>query len=164
MSIARKIDEEDCVLAVQIRHPDETPIAELDAFIARARTEPIGNFGDFRRILRISRYPGPVRRWLWWLALHSCPAWRARYVGTFGISSIGALGSSALHMLSPMTTTLSYGTIEPDGSLEVRLFYDHRVLDGVQPAAALRDLEQTLVGPIRDELLAGGGGDLCRAA
>jgi len=43
-----------------------------------------------------------------------------------------------------MTTTLTYGTLHADGSLDVRLFYDHRVLDGVQPALALRDLEQTL--------------------
>ena len=36
--------------------------------------------------------------------------------------------------------------------MPVRLFYDHRVLDGVQPAAALQELEETLRGPILEEL------------
>jgi hypothetical protein len=51
-----------------------------------------------------------------------------------------------------MTTTLTYGVFAEDGSVTVRLFYDHRVLDGVQPARALQDLEQTLCGPILEEL------------
>jgi hypothetical protein len=59
-----------------------------------------------------------------------------------------------------MTTTLTYGDFAPDGSILVRLFYDHRVLDGVGPAAALAELERVLCGPILAELR----GELSQAA
>jgi pyruvate/2-oxoglutarate dehydrogenase complex dihydrolipoamide acyltransferase (E2) component len=59
-----------------------------------------------------------------------------------------------------LTTTLSYGQFAPDGSIDVRLFFDHRVMDGADPSAALVELERMLRGPILAELR----GDLCRAA
>jgi hypothetical protein len=78
--------------------------------------------------------------------------WRLRHMGTFGLSAIGALGSSALHMLSPLTTTLTYGVFAPDHSVTARLYFDHRVLDGVESALALEGLDQELRGSIVDEL------------
>ena len=60
--------------------------------------------------------------------------------------------ATSLHTLSPLTTTITFGVIEPDGSVLVRLFYDHRVLDGVQPSEALRELEEALNGGILHEL------------
>ena len=61
---------------------------------------------------------------------------------------------TALHPLSPLTTTLTYGVIGPDGSCDVRLVYDHRVLDGAVVARALARLEEELTGPVCDELRA----------
>jgi hypothetical protein len=55
-------------------------------------------------------------------------------------------------VLSPLTTTLTFGVFDADGSALVRLFFDHRVFDGVQPAAALEELERTLCGAIVEEL------------
>ena len=54
---------------------------------------------------------------------------------------------------------LNYGPIGPDGQADVRLVYDHRVLDGATVAAALAHLEDVLHGPILAELsdLAAGG-------
>jgi hypothetical protein len=156
LAIARKLGDEDVVLWRQIRHPETMPLATLDAVIRRARTEPIGSIPDFRRQLMVSRLPWPLNRWLGQLVLHSCGDWRARYAGTFGVTGVGALGSSLLNVLSPLTTTLSYGVFEDDGAVNVRLFFDHRVLDGSQPAAALERLGAVLHGPIVDEL--GGAG------
>jgi hypothetical protein len=65
---------------------------------------------------------------------------------------VAPFGASSLHVLSPLTTTLNYGTFLPDGSLDVRLVYDHRVLDGATVARALGHLEEVLHGPIADEL------------
>ena len=67
---------------------------------------------------------------------------------------MASLGAAGLHILSPLTTTINYGAFEPDGTLDVRLAYDHRVLDGAQVARALRAFEDVLHGEIRDELLA----------
>ena len=46
--------------------------------------------------------------------------------------------------MSLMTTTLNYGVIAEDGTVDVRLIYDHRVLDGATIARALGELETVL--------------------
>jgi pyruvate/2-oxoglutarate dehydrogenase complex dihydrolipoamide acyltransferase (E2) component len=51
-----------------------------------------------------------------------------------------------------LTSTLNYGVIAPDGSVDVRLTYDHRVLDGATVARALADLERVLNCEILAEL------------
>ena len=60
LPIERRIGDEDGVLFLQIRKPDERPLAQMDALIRRAKTEPLENFGDFRRQLLIGKLPGPV--------------------------------------------------------------------------------------------------------
>ena len=68
------------------------------------------------------------------------------------LTSYGALGAESLHPISPLTTTMTYGPISPAGEVIVKLIYDHRVLDGAYIARRLRDIEDTLHGPILDEL------------
>ncbi len=61
-----------------------------------------------------------------------------------------------MHPISPLTTTLTYGPIDPaTRQVVVKLIYDHRVLDGAYIARRLRDIEETLNGPILDELNGG---------
>jgi hypothetical protein len=62
------------------------------------------------------------------------------------------LGASSLHPLSPLTTALNYGVIGADGGVDVRLIYDHRVMDGATVARALQDLERVLNCEIVAEL------------
>jgi len=101
----------------------------------------------------VSRVPRPVRRLLWWSTLNVSGFKRAKRFGTFGLTSYGSLGAESLHPISPLTTTLTYGPIDPaTGQVVVKLIYDHRVLDGAYIARRLRDIEDTLHGPILDEL------------
>jgi hypothetical protein len=65
---------------------------------------------------------------------------------------VASLGAAGLHILSPLTTTLNYGIFEPDGAIDVRLAYDHRVLDGAPVARALAALEHVLRTEILEEL------------
>jgi hypothetical protein len=154
LMIGRHVGDEDVVLGIMIRYPERLPLAEIDAVIRRARTEPIQQIGDFRRFLLMSRLPGPLRRLVFRAGLRMSGNWRARFCGTFGLTGVGALGCSSLHLLSPLTTTLTYGVFEQNGSVLVRLFYDHRILDGIAPAEALQELEQNMNGPILQELRA----------
>src|SRR5262249_56617257 len=82
LAIARSIHSEEGVLAVQIRHPEQLPLGEIDAFIRRSRIEPVEQFGDFRRLLRMSRLPWLVRRLAWWAALNVSGQWPARVAAT----------------------------------------------------------------------------------
>ena len=152
LAVARHVGASAAVLAVQVREPEQLSLCEIDEIVRRSRTEPVEQFGDFRRILRVSRLPWFLRRLAWWAALNTSGDWRARYAGTFGVTGVAALGSASLSLLSPLTSTLTYGVFAADGTVPVRLFYDHRVLDGVQPARALQELEQILCGPILKEL------------
>jgi hypothetical protein len=152
VALARRVDDEEAVLMLHIRHPEQWPLWEIDDFIRHARIEPVERFGDFRRVLRAAWLPGPLRRLLMWAGLQISGDWRARYFGTFGITSVGALGSALTHVLCPLTTSLTYGVFEEDGSVLVRLFFDHRVLDGALVAMALQELQQVFHGPILEEL------------
>jgi hypothetical protein len=154
IALERRVGEEDAVLFVQIRSPEEHTPEQLDEYLKDCKTRPVETIGTFRRTLRVSRLPRPLRRLLWWIGLNVSGYKRARNWGTFGVSVYSALGAESLHQLSPLTTALHYGVIADDGTVDVRITYDHRVLDGAGIARALAELEQTLNGPIARALLA----------
>lgn len=137
-----------------IPRPDASSLRSLDAVVRHLQTAPVDSVPTFARAMLLSRFPRPLRRLVWWLGLYSDGACRGHFFGTFGISVVGSLGAAGLHILSPLTTTLNYGTFTPDGGLDVRLTYDHRVLDGASVARALADLEEVLHDRIRHELIA----------
>ena len=110
--------------------------------------------GEPRFALRFARLPTALRRLMWWLALEVDGASRARKVGTFAVSVYSGLGAESLHPLSPLTATLNYGVIGPDGTVPVRIIYDHRVMDGSTVARALARLETILDQDMADELMA----------
>ena len=150
--INRKVGDEDVVMPLQMRYPETQSIAKIDAFIRSARTEPVESFSDFRRYMLISRFPQWLRRMVWWAGLLTCGHWRAKYAGTFGVTGVAALGATSLTVLSPLTTTFSFGAFDDDGTGLVRLFFDHRVVDGAEPARALEAFDRALHGPILEEL------------
>jgi hypothetical protein len=163
LPIERSIGAEDMLLFLRIRDPESLTLAQLQRVLHEAKHRPVEEIGPFRSALRLSRLPRPLRRLAWRLGLYAVPSWRARYFGTFGLTAVSGLGSASLHFLTPLTSTLSYGVLDADGSVVVRLAYDHRVLDGVEPARALEDLEEVLNGPIVEELLGLRGLRLCAA-
>jgi hypothetical protein len=152
-TLERMYQDEPAVFVGQIPRPEIIKLPELDAFIRHHKTAPLERIDSYRRALSVSRYPLPVRRLLWWGALSVDGLLRAKAFGTFGVSTVASLGAGSIHPLSPLTTTLNYGTFSADGSLDVRVTYDHRVLDGASVARALAALEETLHQDILPELL-----------
>ena len=152
-SLERTYRGEEGVFFAHVPRPELLSLADLDALVRHHKTAPVVSIPSFGRALLLSRLPLPLRRLVWWLGLYSDGAARCHYFGTFGVSVVAAFGAGALHILSPLTTTLNYGTFEPDGAIDVRLTYDHRALDGASIARALAALEEVLHGPIREELL-----------
>ncbi|MBA4063967.1 MAG: hypothetical protein C0501_09695 [Isosphaera sp.] len=151
VAVEREYDGEPAVFGARVTDPAGLPLADLDARLRHAMTAPVGEVKEFRRSLRVARLPRPVRRGLWWLALNLARS-RPNYFGTFGVSVYSGLGAESLHPLSPLTYTLNYGVIGPDGGVAVRLVYDHRVADGAAVARALARVEETLAGPVTAEL------------
>lgn len=151
VAVEREWAGERAVLMVRIKRPESLSLAAIAERIRRAQTASIESLKDFRRQLWLSGLPRPLRRLLWWLALNGGP-WRGNACGTFGLSVYSALGVESLHPISPLTVLLNYGVIAPDGTVDVRLIYDHRVFDGATAARALLLLEQTLNTAIAEEL------------
>lgn len=137
-----------------MRHPEQRTLAEIQERLDRAKSGPLAATGSYRLMLRIARYPMPLRRVLWWAATELSGLLHARRVGTFALSSIAHTGSELIWILSPATSTLSYGPIDPDGQIDVRLFFDHRVYDGALAGEVLRALEDILNTRVAAELRA----------
>jgi hypothetical protein len=153
MAIERVYQGEEGVFVGIFRAPEQQTLTQLQQAVSWYKNETLEKVGFYRMALRFSKAPTPLRRLLWWGTLNISGFKRSKRFGTFGLSSYGALGAEQIHPISPLTTTLTYGPIDPDtGRVIVKLIYDHRVLDGAYVARRLRDVEAVLNGTILDEL------------
>lgn len=147
----RECDGERIVLLSSIKCPERRPIAELADMIHSARSRPVLEVKEFRRALKFARAPAPLRWLLMWLGLN-IGRQRARRFGTFQLSVYSGLGAESLNPLTPLTTIFNYGPISEDGTVTVRIHYDHRVMDGANVARALERFEKILNGLVADEV------------
>lgn len=152
IAIEREYQGENVVFWGHLRCPEDKTLADLHDRLRRFKQEPVESIGLFRKALKLGRLPRPLRRLAWWVGLNAFGGKRASQFGTFGISVYSGLGAESLHPISPLTTTLNYGVIQPDGTVSVRIVYDHRVLDGATIARALASLEAVLNTEIAAEL------------
>lgn len=157
-SVERQDHDEPIVAIAQRARPELLTLAELDAFVRQCRDQPLDHFGTYRRARRMAWLPGLVRRFLADVMLRLSGKVRVRTLGTFALTTPAAHGAGMVQVLTPAASTLHYGLFEPDGSLEMRLTFDHRVYDGAFAARVLVELEQTLLGDLLNELRGMGEG------
>ena len=151
IAIARVEDGQDCVLPQKVTAADALPLTEVDAQIRYARDAPLGEVPAFRKILRVTSLPLPLRRLFWVVGLNFGRQ-RANWFGSFGVTSVAAYGAGELHALSPGPFILSYGVVEQDQTIDVVIRWDHRITDAALVAKALTRLEQVLNTEIAAEL------------
>ncbi|MBR0846966.1 acyltransferase [Bradyrhizobium diazoefficiens] len=155
VAIARIEDGEECVLPQRISAPEAMPLADVDAEIRRAKTAPIEDVPMFRKIMRTTRLPLPLRRLFWAVGLNFGRQ-RGNWFGSFGVSSVAAYGGGELHPITPGPFIVSYGVVQPDETIHVVIRWDHRVTDAAPIARVLTRLEQVLNTEIAAELRASG--------
>lgn len=166
VAVERDWKGEPCVFFGRIGDPARMPLGDLHDRIRALAEAPVESVKSYRQLLRLASLPRPLRRAAMWLGLN-LPRTRPGQFGTFGLSVYSSLGAESLHPLSPLTTTLTYGPISSDGAVDVRLVYDHRVLDGATVARALARMEAVLGESILTELVEAAGvgsGDAIRDA
>ncbi len=149
--IERDYNGEPALLPESIVHPEQDSLRYLDGIIEHARRAPLEELKTFRRWILFARLPTLLRRIGWWIGLN----WgrqRGSFFGTFGVSVYSSLGAESLHPLGPSTTVLNYGVISKNGEVDVRIIYDHRVMNGATVARALTRLEAILNSSIVQEL------------
>ncbi len=155
ITIERVYLNENTVFIGRIKNPAEMTVMEVSRRIREFQNVPVAECVAFRQALRVGGLPKPARRLLWWLGLN-IGRQRANHFGTFGVTAYSALGAESLHPLYVSSTTVNYGVIDPDGNVNVRVVYDHRVIDGADVARALNLLESELTCATLAELQAPG--------
>jgi hypothetical protein len=132
--------------------PGERSLRELQDQLNQYAAKPVAE--AFRKQIRLSRLPWPLRRLGWWCAINGPGHVRERQIGTFSLSSLAGQGVNNRDHPTICTSSLTYGPLDPAGQSLVTLIYDHRLLDGMQAAEALQQLRQQLQGAILVELRA----------
>ncbi len=160
--VERVWQDEKVILGAKLRAPEDRPLAEIDSHLRHLQSAPVIEINYFRQVLRLGRLPWLLRRFTFWQSLYLSGFTRAKRFGTFMISSLGNLGAEQLHPLTPLTTYFTFGRIADDGEAELKIVYDHRVLDARCVARALRDLEQVLNHDLSAELERCGPAAPCR--
>jgi pyruvate/2-oxoglutarate dehydrogenase complex dihydrolipoamide acyltransferase (E2) component len=153
ITVDRDYEGEPCVLMRMIKDPAARSVTEIADIIHHAATVPVEEIKEFRRALNFAKLPGILRRPLWWLAFN-IGRQRANFFGTVVVSTVSHLGTDAIHPLSLTPNFLTYGMIESDGRVPLRIIFDHRIFDGVVVARVLARMEALLNGPVLEELRA----------
>jgi hypothetical protein len=152
VAIERDYGSEKAVFFGHIRAPETQSLTAIEEHLHRYKEAPIEEIALFRRVLYTCRLPVLLRRLLWRFGISTSGHRRSRFLGTFGVSVTSSLGASTQQLLTPISTALNYDLLAADGSLAVRLTYDHRVIDGGTAARTLAELEEVLNGTILDEV------------
>lgn len=152
--VEREWEGDDIVLGAKVHEPERMGLADIDRYIRRYQTAPVGSISSFRQLLRIGRYPALLRRFVFWTALHWSGYRRCRRFGTFLISSLGQFGCDQTVVRMPLTGYLTFGPIGKDGKVMVGLTFDHRVMDARTAARSLEDMERFLNTALVAELRA----------
>jgi hypothetical protein len=154
VAVERRFGDEPGLAFVRIKEPGALPLVEIGRLIRAGTTDAHAASRHFQLTMSVAALPLPLRRMAWWTMLN-LPRVKGNYLGTFGLSTVAALGTEILQPRAPLTTVLTYGVIDDDGTVAVRAVFDHRVLDAMTMARALNRLEDVLNGPIADELRGG---------
>jgi hypothetical protein len=62
------------------------------------------------------------------------------------------MGAGLLNLMPILTTQIHYGMLDKEGNLDVRLTFDHRVLDGATAARVLVALEDVMKSTLVREM------------
>ena len=150
--IEREVDGEPMVLGAKVPHPENQSLEAIDAHLRYCRTAPPRNITAFRQLIRLARLPWPLGRFFLWKTLSTSGFTRASRLGTFVVSSLGHFGVEQMHPLTPLTSYFTFGPIQPDGAVTLKVIYDHRVMDGRCVARVLSDMEDALNGVLLEEV------------
>jgi hypothetical protein len=151
IAVERIVDGESFVLPLIVHNAEGYAVAEIGEMLARAKSDDLATLDVFRYADRIVSLPLPLRRIAYWIG-YNVVSYRRHFFGTFGLTTVASEGGELLNLVSPLTTVLTYGPFLQDWTIDVRIMFDHRIVDAAPIARALARLEQVLNGNIADEV------------
>ncbi|MBY0357475.1 MAG: 2-oxo acid dehydrogenase subunit E2 [Candidatus Obscuribacterales bacterium] len=156
-TVERFIGSQPALFFGAIQKPDTKTVGQISEEL-RAHAE-----ADFEEVCqldlqhRFTGMPWYLRRIVLWFGMRY-PSFRLKCMGaTFGLSSLGKFGLSAMIPPCVTTSTFGVGTVEArpvvkDGEIQIRkmmtltLNFDHRLIDGAPAARFLDDIKTLLEG------------------
>jgi hypothetical protein len=154
ITVEREWRDEHAIFFDMLASPEAMGVMELHQYLRRLKSEPVESFRTFRRLIRGNRLPGPLRHALWrYLYSFSGPR-RAHYLGTFAINGSTKYPIRPVVTTGAIGTTLYFGLFDSEGSADVCLTFDHRIMDGGHVIRTLGELELVLNTDLERELSA----------
>jgi hypothetical protein len=150
--VERRWQDENTVFFYRIHRPEDLSLREIDNDLREMKSAKVESVRAFRRLIRITRLPLPLRRLLWIIALRGSGRLRTRYFGSYSLNSISGRNIQASQSLTVLGTSWFYGPINADGFMPLEVFFDHRIIDGSNIKRMIDDLETTLSRDIVAEL------------
>jgi hypothetical protein len=148
----REFEGEHATLMAPILHPERLTLPELDARLDRLKNANFRDIGSYRRLIRTTRFPLPIRRLLWSVGLFGSGLFRARNFGTYAVNSVAGFRARMLTMTTPITSCLYYNPVTRDGEMAIQFAFDHRVFDGYLAGRVGSEIERVLNNEIIVEL------------
>jgi hypothetical protein len=157
IAVEREWRGEPAVFFDQIEAPEDLSLGEIDTKFRAMQLGPVESLAGFRRLIRFTRMPEPIRRGFWRLGLYGSGYLHSRYFGTFSITTIPAPRTEYMQATTPITMSVIQGFLEPSGDLPLSILVDHRVIDGMALVRIARELESVMNEQVAAELLQGAG-------
>lgn len=142
VAVHRRYQNDDWLLWGKIRDPHLQSLLALQAALDRFTDEPVEEV--FRQELQLAMLPTFLRRLIWWCNLNLYGEKRIKRTGSFLLTTLAGRGADNPHPPSFLTSTISYAPLRADGSCQVSIIYDHRLMDGAFVADRLMELEVEL--------------------
>lgn len=152
INVEREVNGERIVLYSYVRSPETRPLEEIDEIIRHHKEDPIEQVRSYTRTKTLGMVPSLIRKFVWWYTLNVQGKLKTHNFGTFAISSVSSMGAGLVNLLPIVSTQVHYGMLDKDGNLDVRLSFDHRVMDGGNAARALVALDEALNRSVLYEL------------
>ena len=89
LAIQREYRGEQWLFWGRFVHPERTPLADLQRQLDVYQTAPVKQ--TFKRFLRLSSVPNPLRRFIWWCNMQLSGNTRSQRLGTFFLSTLAGM-------------------------------------------------------------------------
>lgn len=150
LAVTRRHAGDDWLFFGRFDRPDQQSLTDLQTRLDLYQNDAVEV--AFRTQLRFSVYPRFLRRMIIWGKMNLSGNRRLKRFGTFGLTTISGAGATIQLPPTPSTSAITYGPMDDRERSVVTIAYDHRLMDGMTVARLLLELNETLHGPILQEL------------
>lgn len=152
LALTRIVDEREQLFFPRFDQPDRLSLTELQHHLREVQEHPVKElFGDH---LRIQKYPWLIRRIVIGLRFYFHGRKRVKRFGTFGLTTLAGQNTTIQKPICPVPYLMTYGPMDEKNRSTLTVSYDHRLLDGMQMARVLAQIESVINGQLANEVAA----------